>query len=671
MKAQWIWHENEFEYSLYQKIMHRRRERNVRANPAWKLPMVHSDARFVRFVTLEKETVLHFYAEGEMSLRVDNEPSFRYDFNGTLVLPAGEHSILVEVYNPNGVPSIFVEGEGCESGTEWESCLCDKNWCKVGCAGLYDVKRGPSSYGLPVREKEPIAVEFVKSNDGREGRLFVFDQEIFAFSCFRGITGKGKIEVYYGESREEALDVQHSETADCFVVEETCREISANLSKGFQYVFVPDSKDIGFTKFIPLEEYYPIENRAKFRSNDELLNRIYDVSLYTLALTSREFFIDGLKRDRWVWAGDTLQSELMSLYSYYDLDLIKRTLIALAGKEKITQHINGIMDYTFYVILAAGEYYRYTGDLEFIKRIFPRLVELQEFCLQRRDENGFMKGLPGDWVFIDWADFPTDGEVCAEQILLYESLRRMVEMSEAIGYQIDPEWKKTLRTLWGKIQETYWTENGYAHDETRTLMTRYGGMFAVLFGLANEEERKVVLSRTLLNEDVLQIKTPYMKFYETAAIAELGETERMLEYIKSYWGGMLKEGATTFWEEYDPNVKGAEKYAMYGRKYGKSLCHSWGASPVYLIGKYLVGLTPAETGYQRFRLQPCLDGKTFFDAELPANDGNVRVCYDGNTLKVFSEKANGTLRCFGKEYEIEKGEEFVLSLQKTSKGGNT
>ena len=58
MKAQWIWHENEFEYALYQDIMHRRRERNVRANPAWKLPVVNSDVTFLRFVVRLKEVCI-------------------------------------------------------------------------------------------------------------------------------------------------------------------------------------------------------------------------------------------------------------------------------------------------------------------------------------------------------------------------------------------------------------------------------------------------------------------------------------------------------------------------------------------------------------------------------------------------------------------------------------
>ena len=35
-------------------------------------------------------------------------------------------------------------------------------------------------------------------------------------------------------------------------------------------------------------------------------------------LTTREFFIDGIKRDRWVWSGDAIQSYLMNYYLFFD-----------------------------------------------------------------------------------------------------------------------------------------------------------------------------------------------------------------------------------------------------------------------------------------------------------------------------------------------------------------
>ena len=61
--------------------------------------------------------------------------------------------------------------------------------------------------------------------------------------------------------------------------------------------------------------------------------------IHILALTSREFVIDGIKRDRWVWAGDTFQSELMSFYSFFDKETMKRTIGALLGKDCFEQDV--------------------------------------------------------------------------------------------------------------------------------------------------------------------------------------------------------------------------------------------------------------------------------------------------------------------------------------------
>ena len=90
----------------------------------------------------------------------------------------------------------------------------------------------------------------------------------------------------------------------------------------------------------------------------------------------------------------------------------------------------------------------------------------------------------------------------------------------------------------------------------------------------------------LLNDNIQKITTPYMRFYELEALCAMGEQNYVLKEMKDYWGGMLKLGATSFGKNTIPTKKGAEHYAMYGREFGKSLCHAWGASPIYLLGKY-------------------------------------------------------------------------------------
>ena len=95
-------------------------------------------------------------------------------------------------------------------------------------------------------------------------------------------------------------------------------------------------------------------------------------------------------------------------------------------------------------------------------------------------------------------------------------------------------------------------------------VTRYPNMFAMMFGYLDSAKTEAVKNNALMNDKVRKITTPYMRFYELAALAEIGQQTYVTKEIKDYWGGMLQEGATTFWEQYYPDEEGAARYAMYG-----------------------------------------------------------------------------------------------------------
>ncbi len=148
---------------------------------------------------------------------------------------------------------------------------------------------------------------------------------------------------------------------------------------------------------------FPLKRKDNFECSDSLLNQIYNTSLYTLHLNTREFHLDGIKRDRWIWSGDAYQSYLMNFYTFFDQEVNKRTINALIGHDPVERHINTILDYSFYWLIGIYDNYIYTGDTAFIRQIYPRMKTLMEFSLGRSNRNGFVEGLPGDWVFIDWA----------------------------------------------------------------------------------------------------------------------------------------------------------------------------------------------------------------------------------------------------------------------------
>jgi len=104
-------------------------------------------------------------------------------------------------------------------------------------------------------------------------------------------------------------------------------------SRAFRYVNIQWEEGVSLDSASLLFEYLPVATRGSFRSSDEEINKIWDVAAYTLHLNTREFFIDGIKRDRWVWSGDAYQSYLMNYYLFFDSSSVTRTLWALRGKE--------------------------------------------------------------------------------------------------------------------------------------------------------------------------------------------------------------------------------------------------------------------------------------------------------------------------------------------------
>ena len=88
---------------------------------------------------------------------------------------------------------------------------------------------------------------------------------------------------------------------------------------------------------------------------------------------------------------------------------------------------------------------------------------------------------------------------------------------------------------------------------------------------------------------------------------------------------MLKLGAVTFWEEYDPKLPLEKQYAMYGDPFGKSLCHAWAASPIYLLARYFVGLHPDQDSASGFAIHPAPGFSDSLDCTLQLGETTVQV----------------------------------------------
>ena len=685
-KPTWIWYPGDFEIWLGNIFNNRRTERGAMFPPFWKQDSHYVTVEFSKTFALDHEETITIATEGQYNFAIDGKLQFPAK---EYTIPAGKHKLNIKVWNQATPPALFIDGDVIHTDSSWLATYEDKLWIdENGVAhgsGIYVpaaswhfnvIDTPPSSFHLEREELRPVCATIP---DGfLSGVLYDFGRETFGYLKVNDL--KGTVRVYYGESREEALDRDHCETLDvlsCCVGD----GFAVAGSKAFRFVYIEKENGANYDEVLMDYEYAPFDAQrsGSFCCSDDEINRIWDVAAYTMDLTTREFFMDGIKRDRWTWSGDAIQSYLMNYYLRFDAECVKRTIRQLRGKDPVTAHVNTIMDYTFYWFKSIHDYYEYTGDVAFVREMWPRMVTLMGYVESRLNGQGMAEGQPDDWIFVDWVDFPMHkrGTLCFEQILLMKAMETMVICAELVaaadpaattpdasasGYRVKGE------ALRNKIKQTFWSDElkAYYHAiEDGTLnrqITKFPNMFAILYGLADEEERRDIMQGVMLNPDVPAITTPYMRFYELETLLVDGHHEQVLKEIRDYWGGMLREGATSFWEKYVPSESGAEHLAMYGRPYGKSLCHAWGASPVYLLGKYYLGVRPMKPGYEEFEVRPNLGDLEWIAGDVPTPNGMIHVEMNRHEIKVRATAGRGTLYYGDQQLTIEAGRKTVMQI---------
>lgn len=106
----------------------------------------------------------------------------------------------------------------------------------------------------------------------------------------------------------------------------------------------------------------------------------------------------------------------------------------------------------------------------------------------------------------------------------------------------------------------------------------------MVLGEAVEDSAAQQLMDRVENQDNAEgMVTPYMYHNYIDALLHVGEKNKALQKLEIYWGGMVRLGADTFWELYNP--ENADE-SPYGGTIVNSYCHAWSCGPAYFLRKY-------------------------------------------------------------------------------------
>lgn len=354
-------------------------------------------------------------------------------------------------------------------------------------------------------------------------------------------------------------------------------------------IFANSEIDINYIGIRPVFYEHEI---IKKDFKDELLNKIYETSIYTLEECMHEHYEDCPWREQCLYVLDSRNQMLCGYYVFKGYEYQKHNILLLAkGYSNKTGLLTlttprGRDDYpipffSLMYIKQIEEYIEYTGDKDILNNVKDVLTNIINFFLNHIDNNGliyyFRKPF---WNFYEWTEGSDNGEDLDPNSKEKEQYELII--NAALVYAIE-SYNRLFNTkidtskLKDAIVDKFYDKdrNIFKMNSNTDIASQLGNAFACLIGLGNDE----LLEKTSISKDMVEASLSVRGFvYDALLTKEDKYGKFIIEDIKNRYKKMLDQGATTFWE----TERGESAFGGAG-----SLCHGWSAIPIYYFNKLL------------------------------------------------------------------------------------
>jgi alpha-L-rhamnosidase len=458
----------------------------------------------------------------------------------------------------------------------------------------------------------------------------------------REITGRLEVEsdadapvrmtFQYGEDEIETLKAPYLGVNVLTVAPHGVGHGSKTAFRFVKVRFLDGPADMRFKSIHVDHIFYPVKYQGSFESSDAELNRIWETGAYTAHLCMQDGLWDASKRDRGRWSGDNDVSGRVVDDVFGDHYLMEDTMDRLIGEAPVTQHVNGIPGYSSYCFTQVAEYYRHTGSKEFLTKTHDRAVELLQHIDAEFDDKDLYANKTKVWLYVDWSpelNGDTSESRRASEFEFYRAYREGAWLLRETGDTANAE-KYERRAAAIKV-----AADKYLLDPaTGTYGPRWQtNAMAVLSGVAGPERYDAIWKNVLSQVGHVKynalIISPYYNYYVISAMAMMGHRAEALDWIRQYWGGMIAEGATSFWEAYDPSWYKEDFHAALQSDnrsgYFVSLAHGWSSGPTAWLMEQVLGIRATGAGFSTVEIRPDLMGLKFARGAEPTPHGLLKV----------------------------------------------
>jgi alpha-L-rhamnosidase len=486
--------------------------------------------------------------------------------------------------------------------------------------GVHLAPDSTAAQGIP-----SLVLDFGRESDGR--------LEVVSDS-----NAPARISIQYGESLEEALKSPYLGTNELIIPPHATAYGPKNAFRYAQIKFLGGSSPVRF-KAIRLDAiYYPVHTRGTFESSDQLLNRIYVVGAYTSHLCMQDAIWDAPKRDRLPWMGDLDVSGQVIETVFADHFLMQNSMDRLLEEAGTPPHqdVNSIPGYSAFWVMGEADYYRHVGDSAYLHSIHDGLLRMLDFMAGELDADHLFVNARKAWPFVDWSPGLFEDNPETRRATQFEIYKAFSDGSWLLRETGDTGAADKFQSLAAAMRKA--AQEKLVDSATGTFGPRWqSNAMAIYSGVAMPQQAEGIWQHVLSQPLPIMI-TPYYNFYVISAMAESGHRREALDWIRKYWGGMVAEGATSFWEGYDPSWPKDDFHANLqaddGKGYFVSLAHGWSSGPTAWLSEQVLGIRPTDAGFRRVMIRPDLMGLDWARGSVPTPKGEIKVDYHGtNTFE--------------------------------------
>ncbi len=450
------------------------------------------------------------------------------------------------------------------------------------------------------------------------------------------------------------VDIVHGEyLANGVLFNESCNFVDTYIAKGGKETFSHFLRRFGCRYFelhvrgagaqVPVPEltFHAVElpNMATppFAASDPFWVKAHDVSAETLRLCLHEKIENCPWREQSICMYDARNQMLFGYYYWGNYSKAKAMLALFAdglrddGFMPVTapgdKNRNwSIPYYTFHWFTALHEYTYYSGDLTVFAGYRDMIRGMLKKILSHKKNGLYVPPEKGLWNYCEapLLEFRTDPPNAFHNLYLMEALQRLAQLFTLTGDRADADRLTALADDIAKKAPDYYydAEKGAYADAVLANGKKdtFHGHINALFlarGLVPKDRFGEILQQIL--DGRLPLPALNALLYLAQSVTEYGsDAERLAVHklLKSHYSKMLDAGTTTWWE-----VAIGTEYAGGGG----SLCHGWSALPAWYEGAVILGVTPLEPGFKRFRVKPYAGDLTYAKGSVPTPYGRIHV----------------------------------------------